>query len=225
MKRTLVASALLATLLAGCANMSETQRGTAVGGGVGAVAGAVLGNMAGNSRAGAVLGGAAGALGGYVWSKRMEDQKRAMEQAAQGTGVAVTQTADNQLKLEVPSDVSFDVGQSQVKQNFRPVLEKFALSLRDHPETTLRIIGHTDSTGSDAINNPLSVNRAASTRDYLAAHGVDSRRVAIDGHGSREPVADNTSEAGRARNRRVDILIGEPMPAAQNAPAAPPPSR
>ncbi|MBN9427893.1 MAG: OmpA family protein [Burkholderiales bacterium] len=201
---------------AGCANMTDTQRRTATGAGIGTAAGAVLGAAVGGgsgARTGAVIGAAGGALGGYIWSNRMEEQKRAMEQATQGTGVGVTQTADNQLKLEVPSDVSFDVGRADIKPNFQPVLDHFAQTLNSNPTTTVRIVGHTDSTGSDAINDPLSVNRAASTRQYLAARGVSPERVTIDGRGSREPIADNQSEQGRAKNRRVEIYVGEPQQA------------
>lgn len=212
-----IAAGIMVTMIAGCASMSETQRGTATGAGVGAVGGAMLGGILGGSsgaRTGAVLGTAAGAGGGYIWSKRMEDQKRAMEQATQGTGVAVTQTSDNQLRLEVPSDVSFRVGRADIEPAFRPVLDRFAQTLTAHPATTVRIIGHTDSTGGDAINQPLSVDRADSVRAYLAERGVAIQRIAIEGRGAREPVADNATDAGRARNRRVDVLIGEP-PVAQ----------
>jgi outer membrane protein OmpA-like peptidoglycan-associated protein len=208
---------VLALSATGCANMTETQQTTAKGAGIGALAGAVIGGIAGGGRGaatGAAIGGAAGAAGGYLWSQRMEEQKKAMEQATQGTGVAVTQTADNQLKLDIPSDISFDVGKAEVKPNFRPILDSFAKGLVSNPASTVRIIGHTDSTGSDAINNPLSVNRAASVRDYLAAQGVTASRVAIDGRGSREPIADNATAAGRAKNRRVEIFVGEPQQAA-----------
>ena len=132
-----------------------------------------------------------------------------MEQATQGTGVNVTQTADNQLKLEIPSDISFDPGRYDIKPNLRPVLDRFATTLNQNPVTNITIIGHTDNTGSDAVNNPLSVNRAAATRDYLVARGVASNRIAIDGRGSREPIADNTTTAGRAMNRRVEIFVAE----------------
>jgi outer membrane protein OmpA-like peptidoglycan-associated protein len=197
---------------AGCANMTETQRGAAQGAGIGALGGAVLGGIAdGRSGAtrGAAIGGALGGAGGYIWSQRMEEQKRAMEQATQGTGVAVTQTADNQLKLDVPSDVSFAVNRADIQPNFRPVLDRFAQTLNQNPAATVRVLGHTDSTGSDAINEPLSVNRAASVRDYLAARGVSPQRVQIDGRGSREPLASNATDAGRAQNRRVEIFVGE----------------
>lgn len=215
-KKNLLVVAVAVTALAGCANMSETQQRTAVGTGVGAAAGAALGSIFGGSggatRTGAVLGAAAGGIGTYVWSKRMEEQKRAMEQATQGTGVDVMQTADNQLKLNVPSDVSFDTNRADIKPNLAPVLDRFAQTLQQNPTTTVRIIGHTDSTGNDAINDPLSVNRAASTRQYLAARGVEAGRIAIDGRGSREPIADNGTAAGRAQNRRVEIYVGEAAP-------------
>jgi len=214
-KKTLLACVVASVALAGCESMTETQKRTAIGTGVGAVAGAAVGSAVGSggaTRTGAVLGAAAGGIGTYVWSKRMEDQKRAMEQAAAGTGVAVTQTPDNQLRLDIPSDISFDVNRADIKANFRPVLDRFAQTMSANPVTTIRIIGHTDSTGSDAINDPLSVNRAASARQYLAARGVDAGRIAIDGHGSREPIADNNSAAGRAQNRRVEIYVAESAP-------------
>jgi outer membrane protein OmpA-like peptidoglycan-associated protein len=201
--------------------MTETQETTAKGAGIGAVAGAAIGAIAGGGRGAAIgagVGAGVGAIGGYVWSQKMEDQKRSMEQATSGTGVAVTQTADNQLKLEVPSDVSFDVGRSDIKPNFRPILDKFAQGLVSNPASTVRIVGHTDSSGTDAINNPLSVNRAASVRDYVVGHGVDARRITIDGRGSHEPIADNSTDAGRAKNRRVEIFVAE-QAAASSAPA------
>ncbi|HEY4541766.1 MAG TPA: OmpA family protein [Noviherbaspirillum sp.] len=219
MRKQLSLSALAAAIaLTGCANMNEVQRGTAKGAGVGAGVGAVLGAATGGgggSRAakGAVLGGAAGAIVGNIWSSRMEQQKRAMEQATQGTGVEVSQTADNQLKLEIPSDISFATNRADIQPNFRPILDRFASSLTAHPATNVTIIGHTDSTGSDAVNNPLSLNRAGSTRDYLVARGVSPQRINIDGRGEREPVASNDTDYGRAQNRRVEIYVAEPQTA------------
>ena len=199
--------------LSGCANMTETQKTTGTGAAIGAVAGGLIGAATGGGKSaatGAAIGAAAGAGGGYLWSKHMEEQKAAMEQATQGTGVSVSQTADNRLKLDIPSDVSFDTGRYDIKPNLRPILDRFATTLNQNPVTTVTIIGHTDTTGTDAINNPLSVNRAASTRDYLVARGVATSRIAIDGRGSREPVADNKTAEGRAKNRRVEIFVAEP---------------
>ncbi|PTU64653.1 MULTISPECIES: OmpA family protein [Chromobacterium] len=210
-----VALALGSGGLSGCANMSETQKDTGTGAAIGAVAGAVLGGLTaggnpGRSAAtGAALGAALGAGGGYLWSKHMQEQKAAMEQATKGSGVSVSQTADNQLKLDIPSDVSFDVGRYDIKPNLRPILDRFAATLNQNPVTTVKIVGHTDNTGSNAVNDPLSLNRARATRDYLTARGVAEGRISIAGRGSHEPVASNASASGRAKNRRVEIFVGE----------------
>jgi outer membrane protein OmpA-like peptidoglycan-associated protein len=208
---TAVSIASAALVLGGCETMDERQKGTAVGAGVGAGVGAVLGSATGGKAGtGAVIGGAIGAVVGNLWSKRQEERRVALEQATQGTGVDVTRTADNQLKVNIPSDVSFDTGSAIIKPQMRAVLDPFAASLHDDAKAQLTIVGHTDSTGSEASNNLLSVQRAQSVRDYLAARGVASTRIQIDGRGEREPVADNTSDAGRAKNRRVEILLREP---------------
>ena len=219
-----VALAFTAGSLSGCANMNETQRDTGTGAAIGAVAGGLLGlatagGHKGKSAAtGAAIGAALGAGGGYLWSQRMQEQKAAMEQAAAGTGVSVTQTADNQLKLDIPSDISFDSGRYAIKPNMRPILDRFATTLVQNPVTTITIIGHTDSSGSDAINNPLSVNRAAAVRDYLVPRGVVSSRIAIDGRGSQQPIADNGTPSGRAMNRRVEIFVAEAAAQTQPTP-------
>ena len=211
MRKTLLLGSTAALILVtGCASMDDTQRRTATGAGVGALAGAVIGSATGgNAGTGAVVGAGVGALGTYIWSQNMERQKREMEQATRGTGVGVTQTPDNQLMLNIPSDISFAVGRSDIQPNFAPVLDQFAMGLRNNPNTDVRIVGHTDNTGSDAINNPLSVDRAASTRSYLVSRGVDGRRIAIDGMGERYPIATNDTADGRSRNRRVEIFVGE----------------
>ena len=202
-----------AAILAGCADMSERQRGTAQGAGIGAVAGAVISSVTGGKAGtGAVIGGALGAVGGNLWSKRMEDRRAAMEQATRGTNVEVSRTADNQLKLHIPNDISFDTGSASLKPQLRSVLDPFANSLRDDPAARISIVGHTDNTGSDAVNNPLSVERARSVRDYLTGHGVSGARIETAGRGPREPVADNSSDSGRAKNRRVEIFLRELAP-------------
>ena len=211
MRKYLITGVAAVVILAtGCAEMSDTQRRTATGAGVGALAGAVLSSATGGrAGTGAVVGAGVGALGTYIWSQNMERQKREMEQATRGTGIAVSQTADNQLMLNIPSDISFAVGRSDIQPNFAPVLDQFAMGLRNNPYSDVRIVGHTDSTGSEAVNNPLSVDRAASTRNYLVNRGVDGRRIAIDGMGERYPIASNDTAEGRARNRRVEIFVGE----------------
>lgn len=216
-----ILSVTMMLILGGCASTPETQsttiRHTAIGAGIGASAGAIIGALAGSGKGaaiGAAAGAGVGAIAGNVWSRRMEEQKKEMEQATTGTGVQVIKTADNRLKLDIPSDISFDTGRAEVTSSFRPVLDSFAASLTNNPGTQVTIIGHTDSSGSDAVNNPLSLNRAASTRDYLVSRGVSSNRVSIDGRGSREPVVANDTPANRARNRRVEIFVAEPEPQA-----------
>ncbi|HVG03777.1 MAG TPA: OmpA family protein [Burkholderiaceae bacterium] len=212
------ATAVLATVsLSSCetTTMTDGQRRTATGAGVGAAAGAAIGALGNDSNrgrgaaAGAAIGAAAGALGGYIWNRRMESQQKQIEQQTAGTGVEVTRTADNQLRINIPSDISFDVGQAAIRPNFRPVLDNFAQSLQQNPSSTVTIIGHTDATGSAATNEPLSLQRADATRDYLVSRGIAPNRFQIDGRGSREPVASNDTEAGRARNRRVEIFLGD----------------
>lgn len=218
-RKPVVALVAFTLTLAGCAtdSMTEKQKTTAKGAGIGAAGGAVVGAVAGGGRGaviGAAVGAGVGAIAGNVWSSRMEKQKQEMEQATQGTGVQVTQMPDNRLKLEVPSDVSFATGQADIASNFRPILDRFAQGLVENAASTVTIVGHTDSTGTDAINNPLSLRRAASVRDYLSSRGVATSRVQIDGRGSREPVASNDTAASRAKNRRVEIFVSEPAPAA-----------
>ena len=212
----LVLATAAAVLTTGCANMTETQRNTAIGAGVGAAAGGLIGHGKG-----AAIGGVVGAAGGYAWSHYMENKRQQMQAATAGTGVQVTQTPDNQLKLNIPSDISFDTGRADIKPNLRPILDQFAQGLGQQPNLEVTIIGHTDSTGSDAINNPLSVARANSVRDYIATRGVDTRRIRTDGRGSREPVDSNSTEAGRAHNRRVEIFLAELAPTAPAPQPAP----
>ena len=217
MRKQLTITAALATavLITGCANtgMSDTTRRTATGAGVGALGGAAVGALVGgHAGTGAVIGAGVGALGTYIWSKNLEKQKQEMEAATQGTGVGVTQTADNQLKLDIPSDISFDTGRADIKGNFAPILDRFAEGLRNNPNAEVRIIGHTDSTGSDAVNNPLSLARAESARNFLTMRGVSGARIQVEGRGSHQPVASNDTLDGRARNRRVEIYVGERAP-------------
>ena len=214
--RRLTAAAAAVALLAlgtGCAEgpqMSERGRNTAIGAGVGAVAGAAIGSgTGGKAGPGAVIGGAVGAIAGNLWTRRMEQKRADMERATQGTGIEVARTNDNQLKVNVPSDITFDTGRSDLKPQLRSVLDQFAQGL--DRGTVVRVVGHTDSTGSDAINDPLSRARADSVARYLEDRGVPSNRVEAVGRGEHEPIADNSSESGRARNRRVEIFLREPQ--------------
>lgn len=206
-----IAALAAAALLAGCAadgsGMSETGRNTAIGAGIGALAGAAIDHD--KRGRGALIGAGVGAAGGYIWSQHMQQKKAAMERATMGSGVAVVQTPDNQLRLDVPSDISFAVGRADINPRLRPILDQFASGLSNQQNTEVRIIGHTDNTGSDDLNDRLSLDRAQSVKNYLVARGVRGDTVSVAGRGEREPVADNGTEAGRAKNRRVEIFLGE----------------
>jgi outer membrane protein OmpA-like peptidoglycan-associated protein len=203
---------LSAVALTGCDTMSPRERGTAQGAGIGAVAGAVIGSATGGrAGTGAVVGGILGGIGGNLWSQRQEQRQRDMEMATRGTGIQVSRTQDNQLRINVPSDISFDTGSAALRPNLLRVLDQFADSLRNDPYPTVTVVGHTDSTGSDAINEPLSRARADSVRDYLGNRGVNYSRISTEGRGSRQPVASNSNDYGRAQNRRVEIFLREPQ--------------
>ena len=203
---TVITLALMSSVvLTGCETMTTQQKGVGGGAAIGAIAGQVIGRDSKSTAIGAALG----ALGGYVWSRQMEDKKRQMEAATAGTGTQVSQTADNQLKLSIPNDISFASGKSDIQPRLKPILDQFAQGVNQQASMEVKIVGHTDNTGSDAINNPLSVRRAESARDYLVARGVAASRISTEGRGSREPIADNATEAGRARNRRIDIYLAE----------------
>jgi outer membrane protein OmpA-like peptidoglycan-associated protein len=212
--RSCVATTLAGCLLLGaCADMNQQQRDTATGAGIGVAAGAVLGGIIGGrdgAVAGAALGGIGGAVGGNIWSNKTEEKRRSMEQATRGTGIEVARTNDNQLKLQVPSDISFDTGRADLKPELRSVLDRFADGLAEDRSLNVRVVGHTDSTGSDALNDRLSVERADSVRNYLADRGINRARIDTAGRGEREPIADNSTADGRARNRRVEIFLREP---------------
>lgn len=211
-----LAATAAAVLLSGCATMSETQRNTAIGAGVGAVAGGLIGDGKG-----AAIGAGVGALGGYAWSKYMENKREQMQQATAGTGVQVSQTPDNRLKLDIPTDISFATGRADLQPRLLPILDQFAQGLHQQPGTEIVIVGHTDSTGTDAINNPLSERRASSVRNYLVNKGVPANTILTEGRGSREPIANNATDEGRSQNRRVEIFLGERQQVAQHTPATP----
>ena len=201
--------------LGGCSGISERQQntaqGTVVGAGVGAAIGSVIGAIAGDPGLGASIGAGVGAMGGFAWSNNMEHQKKQMEQATAGTDIEVTQTENNQLKMNIPGDFSFDSGRAEIKPNMFPVLNSLVAGLMSNSASQARIVGHTDNTGTDEINNPLSINRAGNTRAYLVNQGIQSNRIVIDGRSSYEPIAPNNNLANRAKNRRVEIFVFEPQ--------------
>jgi outer membrane protein OmpA-like peptidoglycan-associated protein len=208
-----ISATLVAVALSGCANMDPSQTATAQGAGIGAAAGAVLGaltaggNTGSSMMQGAALGAVVGAVGGYAWNQHLEKQKQQMQAATAGTGMQVTQTADNRLKVNVPADAGFASGSAQINTRLYAPLDRLAQGVLENPNETVMIVGHTDSSGDDAINLPLSRNRALSVRNYLVSRGISESRIQTAGRGAADPVADNATPQGRALNRRVEIYV------------------
>jgi len=197
-------------LMAGCANLNDMGKGgkPAVGAGAGAAIGAGLGALIGDSSKsaaiGAGIGAVAGGIAGYNWSGIKNDVQKS---GASQLGVDVTEMPDGTLKVNIPSNVSFDTGRYELKPALLPVLDSVARALVQHPELRAKSIGYTDSTGSAATNQALSVNRARSVTDYLTRQGVPGANVTAEGRGPSSPIADNSTDQGRAMNRRVELFL------------------
>lgn len=196
-------------LAAGCATNQMGQGGrTAVGAGAGAAVGAGLGALIGDSsRAAAIgagIGAVAGGIAGYNWSGVKNDVEQS---GAASLGVDVTEMPDGTLRVNIPSNVSFDTAKYDLKPALLPVLDSVARALAQHPELRAKSIGHTDSTGSMQVNQTLSVNRANAVTNYLASRGVSPARLMAEGRGPSNPVADNGTAEGRALNRRVELYL------------------
>jgi len=180
---------------------------TAIGAGGGALAGMLLGGLIGGGTGriiGAGIGGIAGGAYGYTLDKQIKQLK---EQTA-GSGVDVTPVDNGQaILVNLPEGVTFDVGSYNLKPEFRATLDKVADSLKQYPDSLIDVYGHTDSTGSEAYNQTLSENRARTVANYLQMQGVNPARIRSQGYGETMPVADNATDEGRRKNRRVEIKI------------------
>lgn len=181
---------------------------TAIGAGVGLVGGYLAGDLIGGrrDRTEKILGAGIGAVAGGAIGAYMDRQERELCDRTAGTGVDVERVGD-EILLRMPAGITFPINSYEIQPQFRPTLDEVARTLADYPSTYIDIYGHTDPSGGDAINIPLSRNRAQSVADYLATRGVAPARMATRGFGSSQPIADNSTESGRAANRRVEIRV------------------
>ncbi len=210
----LTSAALISGLLVttACVTNPETGNRTiskaAIGGVGGAAAGLLLGDLLGgrNDRTEKIVGAGIGAIAGAGIGAYMDAQERKLRAQTAGTDVQVIRDGDN-LLLNMPAGVTFATNQSAIQPQFRTTLDQVAQTLTSYEKTFIDVYGHTDSTGNDSINLPLSRDRARSVADYLSSRGLQSARVATQGFGASQPVADNTTEAGKQANRRVEIKI------------------
>lgn len=195
----------------GAPKVANTTIGTGLGAAVGAAAGYLYADAkdkTGSSKRKAILVGAGiGALSGGGVGLYMDKQEAELRQQLQGTGVSVTRNGD-QIILNMPSNVTFGSDQSAIQSQFYPVLNSVALVVKKYNQTLIDVKGHTDSSGDFDYNQRLSEQRALSVANYLSQQGqIDGRRFAVAGFGETQPVADNTTEAGKAQNRRVEIQL------------------
>jgi len=203
---------MLAALPAACVTDPDTgqQRVSrpAIGAIGGALGGYVLGDIVGGrrDRTEKIVGAGIGALAGAGIGYYLDQQEKELRRKTAGTGVDVVRQGDS-LYLNMPSQVTFDVGSAAIQPAFRTTLDDVAATLAQYESTFIDVYGHTDSTGSDEFNQTLSERRARSVADYLGSHGVNSARLATKGFGETQPIATNTTEEGRAANRRVEIRI------------------
>lgn len=203
MKKLILVTAISSLLVAGCANMNNTQRGAAIG----AVTGALLGKGTGDhDKSRYVWGAAVGALAGTAIGNYMDRQEQEFRDELSGSGVEVIREGDS-LRLQLPGNITFASDSSSISQNFYPVLNDVGKVLKKYEKTTMMVEGHTDSTGSAEHNQQLSLNRAMAVRNYLVGNGIDQRRLTTYGYGESQPIADNNTASGREQNRRVELEI------------------
>ncbi len=205
----LAAATCVAFLASGCAVDDPNQRAK-IGAVAGAAIGAVLGNQKGERKStvgGAAIGAAAGAAIGHYMDKQQQEMERQLAAERAQRKIELERVKDDTIKLNLSSEVTFDTDSAKLKPSFYPSLDKVASIISKYNQTSVRVIGHTDSRGTEAYNQKLSERRAESVSSYLALKGVDYNRITVEGRGETEPRASNDTEAGRAANRRVEILL------------------
>lgn len=212
-RRILIAATAVMALMAGCTTnpyTGEQQAGKAgVYGGVGAVTGAVIGAATSSKKdraKGALIGAAVGGAAGGGYGYYVDTQEAKLRQQLQGTGVQV-QRNGNDLTLIMPGNITFASNSADIAGSFYPTLNSLVLTFKEFNKNGVNIVGHTDSTGSAALNQDLSTRRAQSVASYLTANGVAGSRISVYGAGPNQPIASNANEAGRAQNRRVEINL------------------
>ena len=206
MKTKIISLLLCVGMFLACNN---TQKGAGIGAGGGALLGGIIGAIAGNTAVGAAVGGAVGAGAGAIIGNRMD---KAAKEAAAVQNAQVETVQDQKgltaVKVTFDSGILFATNKADLNTTAKSSLAEFARVLNANADCDIAIIGHTDSTGSDAVNQPLSVNRAKSVETYLKSCGVQSGQIKkVEGQGSANPVADNATEAGRQQNRRVEVYM------------------
>lgn len=196
-------------VLSGCSSMNNTTKGGLIGTASGAALGLLVGHLAGNKAVGTAVGAAVGAGAGVLIGNRMDKAAAAASEIENATVETITDANNlTAVKVTFDSGVLFAVNKYELNANVKSDLTKFAKVLKEYSDADVAVYGHTDNTGTDAINDPLSVNRATAVSSYLMSQGVSSSQIkSVEGYGSKYPVADNSTAEGREKNRRVEIYL------------------
>ena len=195
------------TMLSAAAGLScarNAQRGLVIGAAGGAVVGGVIGKVAGSTAKGAIIGAAVGGAAGSIIGDQMDRQAREIDVNVPG---ATVERVGEGIQVTFESGLLYDFDSDAVKATARQNLAALANSLEKYPKSDLLILGHTDSVGTDDYNKGLSVRRADAAAEYLVAQGIARSRIGTSGLGEEEPIAGNADDAGRRRNRRVEVAI------------------
>lgn len=219
MKKTMAVLAIGGVLtISGC-GLSNGVKGGGIGAVAGGLLGAGIGHVAGNTGVGAAIGAVVGGTAGALIGNKMDKQKRQLEEEMANAAKIESINDGQALRVTFDSGILFATGKATLSPSAQEALRAFARSAQANNLANIQIFGHTDNTGSDRVNDPLSVSRAQSVRDFLASQGIASNRMSFEGKGSRQPVADNGTAAGRKENRRVEVYVipsQEMIEAAQN---------
>jgi len=184
--------------------MSNTQKGAATGAVAGGALGAIIGKKAGNTAVGVLAGAALGGVAGGLIGKKMDKQAAEIERTVPGAEVI---KADEGIIVKFDSGILFDFDKTDLKPDAQANIAKLVENLNENPDTDILVIGHTDNKGTDQYNQGLSERRAKAVKSYAVSQGLAGRRVKTEGKSFHEPIAENDTEAGRAQNRRVEIVI------------------
>jgi outer membrane protein OmpA-like peptidoglycan-associated protein len=218
MKRTFAAPAFILTaalVVSGCKTldaytgeekMSSASKGAMIGAGAGAVVGAISGKGSRDRRKRALIGAGIGGIAGVGVGAYMDKQEAELREQLQGSGVSVTRKGDEVI-LNMPGNITFRTGSADLNPQFFKVLDSVALVVKKYDQTLVEIVGHTDSVGSDALNQKLSEDRADTVSRYLGGKGILADRMIPIGAGKNHPIASNATEEGRAQNRRVEVSL------------------
>ncbi|MBV7533678.1 OmpA family protein [Chitinophaga sp. sic0106] len=203
----LVAVVLSVTMLFSCKtwqSMDNTKKGAAIGVGGGAAAGAVIGKVAGNTALGAILGAVIGGAGGAIIGKKMDKQAQEIQNEVPN---ATVERVGEGINVKFDAGVLFGFDKSDLSPAAQTSITQLAEVLNKYPDTYVRVEGHTDSKGTDEYNMGLSQRRVNSVTAFLTKQGVTASRIQGFAYGESQPIADNETEEGRAKNRRVEFSI------------------